>query len=316
MHVDISSTLSCTYEQAVTEVQATRLLQYVARPIVHFSPVGKDAFPPAWTVGTHWVNLWLFGVLPLGRQAIVISFPPVASGFALRDAGHSALIPTWDHLITIEQGKSAVVYRDRVEIRAGILTPFVWLFAEIFYRHRQRRWKKLVESEFDFGAAQSNLQSRDSRCMRVPPVLMLFGAVGLSVGLASIDPLAQSILGLRALGVMMAIAGLATALAGVLAFRRQQTTVDPRYPERASTLVADGVYRWTRNPMYVGFVCVAIGAAVALGSLFALAGPGVLAMYLDRVQVPAEERALQERFGASFEHYALSVRRWAGRRPQ
>jgi protein-S-isoprenylcysteine O-methyltransferase Ste14 len=105
--------------------------------------------------------------------------------------------------------------------------------------------------------------------MRVPPVLMLFGALGLSVGFAGIDPLAKSSLGLRVLGAMIAVAGLATALAGVLAFRQQRTTVDPRYPERASALVADGIYRWTRNPMYVGFVCVAIGAAIALGSLFA-----------------------------------------------
>jgi protein-S-isoprenylcysteine O-methyltransferase Ste14 len=143
---------------------------------------------------------------------------------------------------------------------------------------------------------------------------MLFGALGLSVGFAGIDPLAKSSLGLRVLGAMIAVAGLATALAGVLAFRQQRTTVDPRYPERASALVADGIYRWTRNPMYVGFVCVAIGAAIALGSLFAAAGPSILAVYLDRVQIPAEERALQERFGASFQHYVLSVRRWAGRR--
>lgn len=143
---------------------------------------------------------------------------------------------------------------------------------------------------------------------------MLLGAVGLSVRLASIDPLERSSVGLRALGVIIALAGLATALAGVLAFRRQQTTVDPRYPEQASALVTDGVYHWTRNPMYLGFVCAAVGAAVALGSLFALAGPGVFAVYLHRVQIPAEERALEERFGASFKLYALSVRRWAGRR--
>jgi hypothetical protein len=111
----------------------------------------------AWTVGTHWVRLWLFGVFPLGRQAIVITFPTVASGFALRDAGHSALISTWDHLITIERGNNGVVYRDQVVVRAGILTPVAWLFAAIFYRHRQRRWKRLVKSGFDYGAAHSKV---------------------------------------------------------------------------------------------------------------------------------------------------------------
>lgn len=150
--------------------------------------------------------------------------------------------------------------------------------------------------------------------MRIPPVLMLVAAVSLSFIAARIDRLASSSVELQVLGALIAIVGSATALAGVLAFRRQRTTVAPRYPERASALVADGIYRWTRNPMYVGFVCVGIGAAVALGSLLALAGPAVLAVYLDHVQIPAEERALQERFGQSFHAYVLSVRRWLGRR--
>ncbi len=106
----------------------------------------------------------------------------------------------------------------------------------------------------------------------------------------------------------MAVAG-----ARVAAFRRQRTTVDPRYPERATTLVADGVYRWTRNPMYAGFVGLAPGAAVALGSPLALLGPGLLTVYLDRVQIPAEERALRARFGAPFESYVRTVHRWLGR---
>jgi protein-S-isoprenylcysteine O-methyltransferase Ste14 len=104
------------------------------------------------------------------------------------------------------------------------------------------------------------------------------------------------------------------ALAGVAAFRRRRTTVDPRYPERATALVAEGVYRWSRNPMYVGLVTVAGGGAAASGSALAAAGPALLAAYLDRVQIPAEERALRARFGAGFDAYARAVPRWAGRR--
>lgn len=151
MKVDLTTVLSCSFEQAVAHVQTTRLLQYVAHPLVNFSPVGEAGFPALWTVGTHWVNLRLLGVIPLGRQAIVISFPSGESGFRLRDSGHSALITAWDHLITIEQCTDGVRYRDEVQVRAGILTPFVWLFAEIFYRHRQRRWKSLVSTGFHYG---------------------------------------------------------------------------------------------------------------------------------------------------------------------
>jgi hypothetical protein len=58
----------------------------------------------------------------------------------LRDNGHSALIKTWDHRITIaSDDQGGTLYRDEVEVRAGLLTPFIWVFAQIFYRHRQRR---------------------------------------------------------------------------------------------------------------------------------------------------------------------------------
>lgn len=142
---------------------------------------------------------------------------------------------------------------------------------------------------------------------------MLLAAFAVSAAAAAADPVARPSNALRVLGALLAAGGLGVAGAGVAAFRRQRTTVDPRYPERATALVADGVYRWTRNPMYLGFTSVATGAAAALGSPLALLGPGLLALYLDRVQIPAEEQALLARFGASFESYGRTVRRWIGR---
>lgn len=149
--------------------------------------------------------------------------------------------------------------------------------------------------------------------MTAPPLVLLAGALGLGAAASAVDPLARPTPPLRALGAALALGGGAVALAGVVAFRRHRTTVDPRYPERATALVADGVYRWTRNPMYVGFVSVALGQAVARGSVLALAGPALLAGYLDRVQIPAEEQALRARFGAAFDGYAGAVGRWVGR---
>lgn len=140
------------------------------------------------------------------------------------------------------------------------------------------------------------------------------GAFAVSAAVAASDPVARPSSALRVLEGLLATAGLGVAGAGVAAFRRQRTTVDPRYPERATSLVANGVYRWTRNPMYLGFTSVATGAAAALGSPLALLGPGLLALYLDRVQIPAEEQALRDRFGESFASYSRTVCRWLGRR--
>jgi hypothetical protein len=108
--------------------------------------------PDSWSEGTYRVRLHLFGLVPFGEQAIVISIPPTATGFALRDAGHSALIKTWDHLITIQPHGNGSIYRDRVEVKAGVLTPLIWLFAQVFYRHRQRRWRALVARKFNYGS--------------------------------------------------------------------------------------------------------------------------------------------------------------------
>jgi hypothetical protein len=151
MKIDLTTVLPCCLDDAVAHVMSTRLLQYVAHPLVSFSPVTDTSFPETWTEGTHWVRLRLFGFLPVGRQAIVISKASLPRGFAIRDAGHSALIPVWDHLITIEPTQGGVRYRDQVEISARVLTPLIWMFAQLFYRHRQRRWRQLAANGFDYG---------------------------------------------------------------------------------------------------------------------------------------------------------------------
>jgi hypothetical protein len=62
-------------------------------------------------------------------------------------------------MITIEPNAAGVVYRDRVEVRAGVLTPFIWVFAQIFYRHRQRRWRRLAANGFDYGESGASTRN-------------------------------------------------------------------------------------------------------------------------------------------------------------
>lgn len=67
----------------------------------------------------------------------------------LRDNGHSVLISKWDHWVTVTPGPNGGTnYSDEVEVSAGALTPFIWAFAQIFYWHRQRRWRGLAKSLF------------------------------------------------------------------------------------------------------------------------------------------------------------------------
>ena len=152
MIVDVSTFLPSPPKQIEKHLRTPRLLIYVASPIVKFIPCGTTQLPERWETGTYWFALRLFGFIPLGKQAVVISYPDNSEGFSIRDNGHSMLIKRWDHRITLEPLGMGTLYRDHVIIEAGVLTVFVWAFAQLFYRHRQRRWRKLVANRFRYGA--------------------------------------------------------------------------------------------------------------------------------------------------------------------
>lgn len=150
MKVDISTQLTCTAEQAVRHLRTPKLHRYVSRPLLRFVPLDPPRLPDVWAEGTYWVNMYLFGFIPFGRQAIVISFPESKETFTVRDAGYGSLVHQWDHVVTIQPIRGGALYRDCVSIKAGLLTPLVWAFAGLFYWHRQRRWKRLVENGFRY----------------------------------------------------------------------------------------------------------------------------------------------------------------------
>ncbi len=101
------------------------------------------------------------------------------------------------------------------------------------------------------------------------------------------------------------------SMAGGVHFRRAKTTVNPMKPQTASSLVTGGIYKFTRNPMYVGLLLVVIGWAAFLCSLWALLlGPVAFVLYISRFQIRPEERVLSSLFGAEFTAYQARVRRW------
>jgi ligand-binding SRPBCC domain-containing protein len=153
--VDVSTRLDAPIERVWDEVQTSRLLVHVTSPLVRFTPLEPNAFPERWSEGRYQVRMKLLGVLPAGSQVIAISKAQTNEGgqrcFVLRDNGSGDLAKTWDHVISLrELPDGATWYQDRIEVKAGLLTPFVWLFAQAFYRHRQRRWRRLVARGFNY----------------------------------------------------------------------------------------------------------------------------------------------------------------------
>ena len=112
------------------------------------------------------------------------------------------------------------------------------------------------------------------------------------------------------IAIGLAILGLAFAVSGATQFERAQTTVNPRRPEGTSTLVTDGIYRFTRNPMYVGLMLVLLGWSAFLASPVSLGGVVAFIVYITRFQIKPEERILVEKFGDEYREYMSGRRRW------
>lgn len=105
-------------------------------------------------------------------------------------------------------------------------------------------------------------------------------------------------------------AGLVVILAGVITFRRHRTSVDPRDPGVASSLVDSGIFSVTRNPMYLGMTLMLAGSATGHGNWLALVVPVAFALWIDRFQIVPEERSLGAAFPEAFSAYREKTRRW------
>ena len=148
--------------------------------------------------------------------------------------------------------------------------------------------------------------------LRIPPPLVGLTIAGAMWFVAwSLPPLLPLPAPVRLpTAIILALAGVAIALSGVISFRRAQTTVNPLKPETSTSLVSTGIYRFTRNPMYLGMLAVLVAWAAYLPSAWALLGPVAFAFYIARFQIIPEERALRSLFGAAFVEYTHNVRRW------
>ena len=113
---------------------------------------------------------------------------------------------------------------------------------------------------------------------------------------------------LRWLAILLTLAGLIFAVSGLGAFKRARTPVIPFKP--STSLVTTGVYRFTRNPMYLGLTLILAGAAGWLGSLGALLPLPLFVWIMERGYVRPEERFLEDIFGTHYLRYKSDVRRW------
>lgn len=146
---------------------------------------------------------------------------------------------------------------------------------------------------------------------RVPPPLVGACVAALMLAIAWVSPALDLRLPWRVpLAIVLAAIGAALDVIGMVYFLRARTTFNPLEPQSASALVTGGVFRLTRNPMYLGMAIMLAGWAIYLSNLAAFAGVPLFVAYINRFQIAPEERALAKRFGAQFDAYRARVRRW------
>jgi protein-S-isoprenylcysteine O-methyltransferase Ste14 len=150
--------------------------------------------------------------------------------------------------------------------------------------------------------------------LRVPPPILALLAAALMWTLDRWLPLAHWIQPpWNRVGALPAAIGFVIAIAAAARFRQAHTTVNPMDPSKATQLVTGGVFRFSRNPMYVGLALLLIGWAFWLNSASPWLIPPLFVIAITRFQIIPEEDALERLFGAQYAAYRQSVARWIGR---
>lgn len=142
MIVQKTSVFPASRDVVFQKLQRLETLQTIAKPYAAFEPV--DSTADVWTVGgKSSYRLRLFGFIPFGTHTIrILRFDP--EKISSREGNRH--VPVWNHdILFFPIDENHTEYTDRVEIKAGWKTIFIWLWAKAFYAHRQRKWIRLLK---------------------------------------------------------------------------------------------------------------------------------------------------------------------------
>ena len=147
--------------------------------------------------------------------------------------------------------------------------------------------------------------------LKIPPAVVWLAAALLMWGIDRALPLSWPAPSLRTwLGSVVALSGGLLSLLGLFAFYRQSTTINPHKPEHTEALVTGGIYRCSRNPMYLGLLLVLAAVGLYLGNPATAVVLPLFVWYMNHFQIKPEEQVMEQKFGADYIRYRSQVRRW------
>lgn len=144
----------------------------------------------------------------------------------------------------------------------------------------------------------------------LPPVVMAVSAAGMLITRWLSGVLWQDNPLIVLMAAMLAVTSVVIMLSASLAFRRAGTTIHPQKLQQVNTLIVGGLFRVSRNPVYLGQLILLAAWALVLGGWAVWPWWLIFFAYLSRVQIPREERFLAARFGQDYTAYCQRVRRW------
>lgn len=143
-----------------------------------------------------------------------------------------------------------------------------------------------------------------------PPVYMFLAIIGMHYGAQFLPFLSFQFAEQFILSYALALFGIFILALTVLRYFRRRTTIQPNKLDQMSTLVTDGVNRYSRNPMYLAMLLFIISAGLYWGTFLVLIAAPAFVMVINKMQIEPEEEALEAIFGQDYLDYKQRVRRW------
>jgi len=141
-----------------------------------------------------------------------------------------------------------------------------------------------------------------------PPIIALICIVINYLSTYLINPIKFP--NIEIIGGLILLLGVVTAVLATLLFKKDKTTVNPRDPEKTTTLVTNGIFSITRNPMYLGLFLSISSTILFFGSWFGIIILMFFVWYINKFQIIPEEEAMEKLFGNKYSEYRQKVRRW------